>query len=83
MTMTRRQRNPCVYTGKVGAKMRPPKPRRKPVQRVRCKLQGGPLDGCWARLELGALHTLPLALRGQCGRYAQRIPGNVLEWQPA
>lgn len=80
----RRQRNATVYTGRVGARMRPAKARRVPrVQRTTCALRGGPLDGQRARLEASAhLCTLPLRLAGQTGRYVLKVPGNVLEWEP-
>ena len=74
--MPRRKANTnVVYTGLVGAKMKP-KPHRiasraKP-KLINFKLFGGPLDGEVVRLELGSgNHTLALApLRGfPAGRY--------------
>lgn len=68
----RRKRNPCVYTGPVGARMRPLtfRSRKAPVRRERVTLCGGPLDGQTVPLELnGDRNTLPITLRGQSGVY--------------
>lgn len=68
-----RRRNPgVVYSGKVGAKMRPAsaKPRAKPVQRERMGCIDGPLAGQTLLVEkhTGA-STLPFTLNGRSGRY--------------
>ena len=63
-----RQRNKTVYTGKVGAKMKPPMPRREPTTKTAYKCEDGPIknrtlyltgDGC----------TMVLNFGGQVGRY--------------
>ena len=79
--MIRRARNPCVYTGLVGARMRPIKPR--VTRRIFIRevtLSGGPLDKAKVRLDAdtGLLATLPLApMNGwPAGRYVQ------MRWTP-
>jgi hypothetical protein len=75
----RRKRNPCVYTGLVGARMRPLSfhNHKAPVQRAKVVLCGGPLDGQTVQLELnGDYNTLPIILRGQTGVY------RCGKWQP-
>ena len=74
-----RRRNRCVYTGAVGAKMRP-RPCRSPrlavkYRRVTCT--GGPLDGQKITLERNCEYTLTFTLHGQTGRYVQAV------WSPA
>ena len=71
-----------IYSGRVGARMRPPKQRNlaltiKPT-RERVYLSGGPLDGKDALLtsECG-ISTMTFTLRGQTGRYL----GST--WEPA
>lgn len=74
--MARRKTNTnVVYTGLVGAKMRPKPHRiasRAAPKRFTFRLSGGPLDGAWVRLVVeSGTHTLPLApMRGfTSGRY--------------
>lgn len=52
------------------------------TKREAYRLRGGPLAGHTVRLARGD-HTLPLALRGQVGRYQWVEGGNVLHWQPS
>lgn len=80
----RRRRNPCVYTGLVGARMRPIRPhvtRRVTLREV--TLRGGPLDGAKVRLDAdtGDLATLLLAPMGgwPVGRYVQGAWAELLE----
>lgn len=78
-----RQNRPVVYSGGVGAKMRPSRPKREPVKRAVYHLRGGPLADMRVRLELnGDGCTLPITVRGQCGQYRLLCAGNVLEWVP-
>lgn len=66
----RRQRNPgVVYSGLVGAKMRPKRARRPPVQMCTVSLLGGPLAGKEITLEGGVPYTFEFTLHGQTGRY--------------
>jgi hypothetical protein len=72
----RRTKNSCVYTGRVGAKMRPVAHRvaKHPVRREVIRATGGPLDGRRLRLEMNTgLSTLPFTLAGQTGRYLKGI----------
>lgn len=68
--------NRTIYTGRVGAPMRPraiPRPSRR-VHRKAIRLVGGPLNGCRVRLDAeGDGHTLPLVVRGQAGRYQKGL----------
>jgi hypothetical protein len=68
----KRQKNPCVYTGKVGARMRPrsskPKVRASLKEHHLCK--GGPLHDKAITVERSTGgSTLPIVLHGQTGRY--------------
>jgi hypothetical protein len=81
--MSRRQVNRgVVYTGKVGARLRPSRrgmfSGRRIVKAV-VNFSGGPLHGMRARLEavFGYSSTLPIVCRGMCGSY---ING---QWRPA
>ena len=79
--MTRRARNPCVYTGFVGARMRPIKPRvTRRIFTREVTLSGGPLDKAKVHLDAdtGLLATLPLApMNGwPAGRYVR------MRWTP-
>lgn len=72
-----------VYSGKVGAKMRPSRPRREPVKRKSFHCTAGPFANKWIRLELnGDGRTLPLCFGGWCGHYELQTPGNALTWVP-
>lgn len=70
----------CVYTGRVGAPM---KPRRmvtfsRRVHRSTWRCNGGPFSGRSIRLDVnGGGHTLPIIVRGEAGCYRG---GN---WVPA
>lgn len=72
--MIRRRRNSCVYTGKVGARMKPPKPRaNRRIIKQAIRLMGGPLSGETVRLDVhSGRFTLPLApMKGHsAGHYA-------------
>lgn len=71
-----------IYSGRVGARMRPPKQRNlaltSPCPRERVYLSGGPLDGKPVTLttECG-VSTMTFSLYGQTGRYL----GST--WEPA
>lgn len=65
-----RSRNKTVYTGKVGAKMKAPNPRKEPTRKIAYKCEDGPIkhktlwltgDGC----------TMVLNFAGQVGRYVR------------
>jgi hypothetical protein len=61
--MKRQHNSSCIYTGKVGARMRPltPRPSRRVTRRT-FVLKGGPLAGCSVPLDAyGGHNTLPLA----------------------
>ena len=71
----------CIYTGLVGARMRPTKPRvTRRIFTREVTLSGGPLDKAKVRLDAdtGLLATLPLApMNGwPAGRYVQ------MRWTP-
>jgi hypothetical protein len=73
--MTPRRHNRCVYTGPVGARMRPrpcltPK---RPVLYQRLTCTGGPLHGQVITLERNSEFTLTFTLHGQTGRYVQAV----------
>lgn len=77
----RRRRNSYVYTGLVGARMRPIRPRiTRRIFTREVTLSGGPLDKAKVRLDAdtGLLATLPLApMNGwPAGRYVQ------MRWTP-
>lgn len=76
------RKNPCVYTGKVGARMRPHKPRRPPVKRQSYRCSGGQFHNKWIRLEAQSRNTLPINVGGRCGQYKLATDGNVLTWRP-
>lgn len=68
-----RHRNPgVVYSGQVGAKMRPPsgKPRPRPIVREPMPCIDGPLAGRTLLVEKNTgASTLPFTLNGHRGRY--------------
>lgn len=76
-----RQVPPVIYSGKVGAKMRPVpgRTKKRPVLRALFVCEGGPLDKKHIKLELGSGHpvvTLTIRVRGQVGRYVNGV------WEP-
>lgn len=78
--MIPRRRNGTVYTGRVGAKMRVGKPRRKPVFKSPFVVMDGPLRGVVLWLSSGS--TLPVVVRGKAGQYAAKPGYARLQWQP-
>ena len=82
--MIPRRRNSCVYTGLVGAKMRPAKPRRKPVLYVTHVAENGPFRGRPIRTEAGQPHTLEFTVPGwPPGRYIAGTWAPVLQAKPS
>jgi hypothetical protein len=71
--MRRTKNTNVIYTGKVGARMAPPKHRAKakrPVQFGHYRCAGGPLDGKVLVFPIGNdLKTLTFRLHGQIGHY--------------
>lgn len=68
----RRQRNSTIYTGKVGARMKPPSARRPMRRVVRESIQcvGGPFDGKRIRLDVsGGYRTLQFVVGRHVGHY--------------
>jgi hypothetical protein len=65
-----RSRNNTVYTGKVGSKMRPLKPRREPSRKQRYECLDGPMQGYALYLSSDGA-TAVMNINGQVGRYNQ------------
>lgn len=63
-----RSRNSTVYTGKVGAKMKPQSIRKASVRKVRYLCQDGPMQGYALYLTYGGT-TAIMNVAGQIGRY--------------
>jgi len=71
--MPRTKNRNVIYTGKVGARMKPLRRGMLSARRLVRKafpLKGGPFDGLSARLDaFGGGNTLPLMARGMAGSY--------------
>lgn len=65
--MGRPRNHGVVYGGKVGAKMRPPRPRKRPVVMDKVLVLGGPLAGRTIKLESFTGGTLPFTVGGRTG----------------
>lgn len=80
MRIVRRSiKNPgVIYTGRVGAKLRPRKIHRRPgILKAIVYLEGGPLHGSKVKLEKnGDMRTLPIMCRGRIGQY---VKGNWID----
>lgn len=70
--MRRRRNRGVVYTGKVGAKLRPRRwsVSRRRVPKVQYRCNSGPLKGHCIWLDPSSGHTtLPIVVRGERGHY--------------
>jgi hypothetical protein len=78
----RRSKNPCVFTGKVGAKMKPLLPRvNRRIVRKTVHCDDGPFAKCRIRIDAASdMRTLTFVVRGQVGHY--RADKGDAKWVP-